>query len=59
MHLQVLTLLFFCVAQIQLTKQQRRFSVVFRSFHEEQLSQVEDMKTSVASWGIWKTTPEV
>ena len=44
MHLQVLTLLFFCVAQIQLTKQQRRFSVVFRSFHEEQLSQVDDMK---------------
>jgi len=26
---------------IQLTKQQRRFSVVFRSFHEEQLSQVQ------------------
>lgn len=26
---------------IQLTKQQRRFSVVFRSFHEEQLTQVQ------------------
>ena len=33
-------LVIFCAAQIQLTKQQRRFSVVFRSFHEEQLSQV-------------------